>query len=186
MISFLCSHCGAPLRVRPEQAGVLGKCPRCGKAVEAPSDGVTAPTHHGSATFEQTAARDGELDFLAPPQKPDEIGRLGNYRILKRLGQGGMGVVLLAEHLLMQRSVALKVMKKSQAASRENRERFMREARTASKLEHDNVVPIYDVSEDRGVPYIAMKLLVGETLDDRLNRDGILEEEEIVRVGKEI
>jgi serine/threonine protein kinase len=186
MISFLCSHCGAQLRVKPELAGVSAKCPRCGKRVEAPS-GVSNTEQAGpGATFETVTARDGDLDFLAPPQAPDEIGRLGKYRVLKLLGQGGMGLVLAAEDVTLKRAVALKVMKKSQAAFQENRIRFIREARAAAALEHDNVVTIYEVSDEGDVPFIAMKLLVGESLEDRLNREGTLSSEEIIRIGQEI
>src|SRR5436190_15340110 len=101
MISFLCPHCGAQLRVRPESAGARGKCPRCGKPVEAPEDGTAGadrsakPGSGARPTFE-TAGRDDDLSFLAPPEEPGELGRLGHYRVLKVLGQGGMGIVLLA------------------------------------------------------------------------------------------
>jgi serine/threonine protein kinase len=202
MISFLCSHCGTQLRVRPEQAGVRGLCPRCGKPVEAPP--LEGPQHDSSGSGRRPSAsrtpqpagrpaieaaggnRDDELAFLSPPQGPDELGRLGNYRILKVLGSGGMGVVFQAEDVTLQRPVALKVMKKSQAASEVDRERFLREARATAKIEHDHIVTIYQVAEERGVPFIAMKLLIGETLEDRLNREGKLPAEEVIRIGQEI
>src|SRR5262245_8209631 len=125
MISFLCSHCGAQLRVKSELAGVSGKCPRCGKSVEAPTpdaatvqmaSGKSSGAREGNTIESASGGRVPELDFLAPPQSADEIGRLGNYRVQKILGQGGMGLVLLAEDLALKRPVALKVMKKSQAA----------------------------------------------------------------------
>jgi serine/threonine protein kinase len=186
MISFLCSHCGAQLRVRPELAGFSGKCPRCGKRVEAPSGVTRAEQASPGATFENATTRDDGLDFLSPPQAPDEMGRLGKYRVLKLLGQGGMGLVLQAEDVTLKRPVALKVMKKAQAAVQENRVRFLREARAAAQLEHDNVVTIYEVDEDGEVPFIAMKLLLGESLEDRLNREGTLSADDIIRIGQEI
>src|SRR5262249_43227085 len=100
MISFFCPHCGAQLRVRPAWAGAKGKCPRCGKPIEAPedtpsgADRVTERTPKpGSSprpTFE-TAGRDDDLSFLAPAEEVGELGRLSHYRVLKVLGQGGMG-----------------------------------------------------------------------------------------------
>jgi serine/threonine protein kinase len=105
------------------------------------------------------------FDFLAPPQAPDEIGRLGPYRVLEVLGQGGMGVVFRAEDVRLGRSVALKAMLPAMAQWPEARERFLREARAAAALEHDNVVAIFAVDEDRGVPYIAMPLLKGLSLE---------------------
>ena len=110
-------------------------------------------------------------DFLAPPQGPDEIGRLGPYRVLKVLGAGGMGVVFQAEDPALQRLVALKAMLPTLAASASARERFLREARAAAAVEHDHIVAIYQVGEDRGVPFLAMPLLKGEPLDDRLKRE---------------
>jgi serine/threonine protein kinase len=203
MIQFLCSNCGAQLRVSPEKAGSTGKCPRCGQSIEAPLDGGsglgtgTGSGQHSSATtpgprddratFESAGGSSREdLDFLAPAQAPDEIGRLGNYRVLKVLGSGGMGIVFQAEDLKLRRQVALKVMKKSMAQSAVNRGRFMREAVTAASIEHDHIVPIYEINEDRQVPYLAMKLLVGESLEDRLNRVGKLPIDEVLRIGKEI
>jgi serine/threonine protein kinase/formylglycine-generating enzyme required for sulfatase activity/regulation of enolase protein 1 (concanavalin A-like superfamily) len=106
------------------------------------------------------------LDFLGPPQSAGEIGRLGNFRILKVLGQGGMGVVLQAEDTRLGRLCALKVMLSEVARRPEMKERFLREARAAAQIEHDNIVPIFQVDEDRGVPFIAMPFLKGSTLEE--------------------
>ncbi len=201
-INFLCTHCGAPLRVAAQKAARKRKCPRCGRLTEAPTDSASAGPGSSAASgdldppssnplsreaaFEAATPGREEYDFLAPPQEPDEVGRLGNYRILEELGAGGMGIVFKAEDLKLKRQVALKIMKKSQAANPVNRERFEREARAAAAVEHDHIVPIYQVDEDRGVPYLAMKLLVGESLEQRLNRAGKQSPEEILRVGMEI
>jgi serine/threonine protein kinase len=190
MIIFLCSHCGAQLAVMPEQAGTRVMCSECGKPVDAPSpdDGAGAadaplPADPGSG---EVARPERELDYLSPPEGPDELGRLADYRVLKVLGQGGMGVVFLAEDVGLQRPVALKVMKRKQAADPVNRARFLREARAAANIEHDHIVTIYRVGEDRGIPFLAMKLLVGESLEDRITREGKLPPEEIIRIGQEI
>ncbi|MDX1967547.1 MAG: protein kinase, partial [Planctomycetaceae bacterium] len=127
-----------------------------------------------------------EIRFLAPPLLPDEIGRLGQYRILQVLGAGGMGVVFRAEDPRLKRQVALKAMKPAVAASASAKERFLREAQFTAALEHDNIVHIYQVDEDRGVPFIAMQFLRGESLKTRLERVGRLPERDVVRIGKEI
>jgi serine/threonine protein kinase/WD40 repeat protein len=123
---------------------------------------------------------------LAPPQAPDEIGRLGPYRVLRLLGSGGMGVVFLAEDTQLQRQVALKTLLPSLATRPSARQRFLREGRAAAAIEHEHVIPIFQVSEDRGVPFLAMPLLKGESLDDRVRREGRLPLAEVLRIGREI
>jgi formylglycine-generating enzyme required for sulfatase activity/tRNA A-37 threonylcarbamoyl transferase component Bud32 len=124
-------------------------------------------------------------DFLAPAQQADELGRLGSYRVLKVLGAGGMGVVFQAEDATLKRKIALKAMLPSLAADESARQRFLREAQTAAAVEHDHIVPIYQVGEDRGVPFIAMPFLKGESLDKRLKREGTLPIAEVARIGRE-
>src|SRR5262249_38251390 len=97
--------------------------------------------------------------FLSAAEAPDEMGRLGGYRVLRVLGQGGMGIVFEAEDVKLRRRVALKVMRPEAASNPQHRERFLREARTAASVHSDHVCPIYQVGEDRGVPFIAMLLL---------------------------
>jgi predicted Ser/Thr protein kinase len=124
-------------------------------------------------------------DFLSPPQAADEMGRLGAYRVLKVLGAGGMGVVFQAEDPKLNRLVALKAMLPALAASGSNKERFLREARAAAAIEHDHVIPIFQVDEDRGVPFIAMPFLRGEPLEDRLKKQRKLPLDEALRIARE-
>lgn len=123
--------------------------------------------------------------FLAPPEWPDEIGRLGPYRILSVLGQGGMGVVFRAHDPALDRLVALKVMPPRMAAVPTAKERFLREARAAAALKHPHVVTVFQVGEDRGVPFLAMEFLEGEPLDDRIRREGRLPLAEVLCIGRE-
>lgn len=126
------------------------------------------------------------LSFLGPAQSPDEIGRLADYRVLEVVGSGGMGLVLRAEDIKLRRQVALKTMKPSIAESPSAKLRFTREAQATAALEHDHIVPIYQVGEDRGVPFIAMQFLKGESLRSRLDRKTRLSDAEVVRLGKEV
>lgn len=128
---------------------------------------------------------DPELNFLAPPQEPDEIGRLGTYRILKVLGKGGMGMVFLGHDPQLDRAVAVKIMLPKFAANRDAKQRFLREARAAAKLKSDHIVSIYQVSEDRGVPFLAMEYLEGAPLDQFLQGNRRLSVPQIVRIGRE-
>jgi serine/threonine protein kinase/CubicO group peptidase (beta-lactamase class C family) len=139
----------------------------------------TTPAYHGQAS------NPDQWDFLAAPERPDEIGRLGAYRILKVLGAGGMGVVFQAEDPQLKRKLAIKAMLPGLAASGSAKQRFLREAQTAAAIEHDHIVPIFQVGEDRGVIFIAMPFLKGEPLDERLKRDPVLPIAEVLRIGRE-
>ena len=97
------------------------------------------------------------------------ILRIGRYRVLNHLGGGGSAEVYAAEDTLLHRKVALKVLHVDEADSRQSR-RFEREARTASLLNHPNVVTIYDFGREDDVQYIAAELIDGETLRERLER----------------
>ncbi len=94
---------------------------------------------------------------------------LGHYKILDQLGAGGMGVVYRAQDLKLGRQVALKVLPAGNTDSEEAVERFRREARTASALNHPNICTIYGFDEHEGQLYLAMELLDGEPLDRRLS-----------------
>ncbi|MCA9219099.1 MAG: serine/threonine protein kinase, partial [Planctomycetales bacterium] len=87
---------------------------------------------------------------------------------------------------MLKRRVALKVMRPGLASNTASRQRFMREAQAMAALEHEHIVHINQVGEDRGVPFLAMQYLLGETLDDRLNRDGKLTVTDAVRIGREV
>jgi formylglycine-generating enzyme required for sulfatase activity len=127
----------------------------------------------------------GLTDFLAPAEMPDELGRLGGFRILKILGHGGMGVVFVGEDTKLTRKVAIKAMLPHLAGSTSSQQRFLREARAAAALEHDHIVPILQVGEERGAPFIVMPLLKGESLHQRLRREGeqALPVAEVLRIG---
>jgi len=133
-----------------------------------------------------TDASSSFLHFLSPAKSDDELGRLGGYRILSCIGQGGMGLVLLAEDLQLQRKVALKVIKPEVASQADAKDRFLREARTAASIEHDNIVTIFQVGEENGVVYLAMQLLEGEALQERVAREKTMSLRDTVRIAGQI
>ncbi len=99
---------------------------------------------------------------------PASDGRLGNYRLLQRLGMGGMGVVHEAIHVELGRRVALKSIRPERLLTDSARERFWREAKAVSRLDHPNICPVYEVDEANGTPFMAMRLCAGETLQQHI------------------
>lgn len=129
--------------------------------------------------------------FLLPPQDPGEIGRLANFRVMRQIGQGGMGLVFEAEDVDLGRRLALKVMRPTLASELSFRQRFLREARAMAAVEHDHIVSIFQTGSTTGVNgqpvlYLAMPYLHGETLDDRLKRQGHLRPPEAVRIARQV
>lgn len=102
---------------------------------------------------------------------------VGRYRIVEQLGQGGMATVLKAYHAELDRYVAIKVLHPAFLEDSSFLARFQREARLVAKLDHPNIVPIYDYAEHEGRPYLVMKFIEGETLKARLTRAPLSSEE---------
>ncbi len=177
---------GAAAQQSPEEA-VTRLIERLHKLSVPPAIPEIACSDRDSQPAPSSASLTDDLQpILGPSQGPGEIGRLGGYRVLKLLGTGGMGVVFQAEDTRLQRPVALKVMKPVLAASASARQRFLREARATAALSHERVVAIYQVGEDRGIPFLAMECLQGETLNERIKREGRLPAAEVLRIGREI
>lgn len=120
-----------------------------------------------------------------PEQRRDLVGVevSGKYRIKALLGQGGMGAVYEAEHLSIGRIVAMKVLHPKHAQQADAVARLRHEARVAGSIGHPNICETYDLGRlDDGSPYLVMERLIGETLDQRIKREGALPERDIIDV----
>lgn len=147
------------------------------------------------------------LDFLAPTDDPQMLGRFAGYEIVGVIGVGGMGIVMKGFDRTLNRFVAIKALLPSYASSGAARKRFAREARAAAAVVHENVIEIHGVSVDsngtsnhtqkpsqewaaeskpESLPYLVMPYVRGESLQKRLNRSGSLVIDEILRISMQI
>src|SRR5207302_8780283 len=110
----------------------------------------------------------------------------GRYSLERELGRGGMGVVYLAREVRLDRPVAIKLLPPGKAQDASLRERFLREARTAAKLSHPNIIPIFAVDDVGEFVFFAMAYVEGETLTERVRQRGPLAPSEAGRVLREI
>ncbi|HEX5271896.1 MAG TPA: bifunctional serine/threonine-protein kinase/formylglycine-generating enzyme family protein, partial [Gemmataceae bacterium] len=199
--AFLAEACGDDPARRQRLEGLLLAHARAANFLERPpaaapdpdrgaTQALTGTPEPGVAASQTAGGNNGSADdepltFLAPPTRPDSLGRIGHYEVLQVLGRGGFGIVFRAFDEMLQRVVALKVMAPQLAATSPARKRFLREARSSAQVRHENVVQVYEVAE-QPLPYLAMEFIPGETLQQRLNRIGPVEPAEVVRIGRQI
>ena len=102
------------------------------------------------------------------------MDRIAGFEIVRPIGKGGMGVVYLARDETLQRNLAVKILRKDIIGT-EGSERFIREARACSRINHPNIVTVYSAGKHDGDLYIAMELLEGRTLRDTIEEEGKVE-----------
>src|SRR6266705_5081970 len=96
---------------------------------------------------------------------------LSRYRIVSKIGAGGMGEVYLAQDTKLERKVALKILPADVGTNRDRMERFIREAKSAAALSHPNIAQIFEIGEDTGTHFIAMEFIDGQTLREKIHRE---------------
>jgi serine/threonine protein kinase len=159
-----CRRCGTPLQADTP----VGFCPACFSAL---AEGSTVDFQSGSRTTGQ--AIEGWHDVVPLSIRPVPGRAFGPYHIERLLGRGGMGDVYEAEHIEQGRRVALKVLNQ-RLSGRDDRARFLREGQLAASMNHPHTVYIFGSEEIDGIPTIAMELLSGGTLKDRVKEHGPL------------
>lgn len=123
--------------------------------------------------------------YLQPATRTGWLGRLGHYEIEAILGRGAFGIVAKAFDEKLHRVVAIKLMSPELASTSPPRKRFLREARTAAAVTHENIVAIHAVEEEP-IPYLVMEYIPGQTLQQRMDAQGPLEPTEILRIGRQV
>lgn len=163
-----------PLLTRPPESPRyvhLRRCPRCG-AFQPP---------------QQAACEEDGAPLVDVKDDPIVGGTIGAYRVRRVLGQGSMGVVFDAEHALLGRPVAIKVLHAALASDIASIRRFLREARAASRFSHPSLLEVKDLGVlEGGRPFMVMERLSGETLAKKLTRDGALAPRAALLLAREI
>ncbi len=165
--AFLATSCAGDQTLRQEVESLLAYDERAAHFITSPPDEVAT-------------------EMLAAEPLPSPLGKsLGHYRILALLGKGGMGEVYQARDNRLDRTVALKILPTQVAADKERMQRFVREAKAASALNHPHVATIYEIGAADGVSFIAMEYVAGQSLAAKINGQP-LAVNEIVEIGSQI
>jgi len=156
------------------------------KAPPSPAPGPSPISPAPAAAARDPAGQECTTPVSAPAAEGPELQRLGRYNLEREIGRGAMGIVYLGRDTAINRSVAIKAIplasEFSDAELVEARARFFREAETAGRLNHPNIVTIYDVGEERGLAYIAMEYLKGRHLSDHATSNNLLEPRKVLEV----
>ncbi len=139
---------------------------------------VATRTYNGES---DAAHEDAEFSHSESP-----LGKQSEYQIVRVLGRGGYGIVLEAIDSVLQRRVAIKVLKRDLANRESSRRRFIREARAGAAINHPNVVTIHAVDEARDVPFLIMELISGESLRERIRREPKLDLIDVIRISAQV
>jgi serine/threonine protein kinase len=150
--------------------------PRLRTYVQKLGETTTVPTD--PAKLAQFLVRDAMLTYFQAEQLLQGKYKrfsLGKYKVLERLGSGGMGTVFLCEHKLMRRRVAVKVLPFQKAEDKASLDRFMREARAIAAVDHPNIVRAYDLDQDDNLHFLVMEWVDGTNLQDLVKKFGPLD-----------
>jgi serine/threonine protein kinase/formylglycine-generating enzyme required for sulfatase activity len=175
--AFLDRACGGQAALKARVEGLIRTAEEADSLLDNPA------TQIGSDVSGRSSV---SLDFLKPCNTPNSLGCLGGYVVLDVIGRGGMGIVLRAMDSKLNRIVAIKVLVPEFAGSPQARKRFAREAQAAAAVSHDHIVTIHAVDDEGQVPYIVMECVVGQSLQQKIDKCGALGLKEILRIGMQM
>jgi hypothetical protein len=173
----------AASKARPASKGSPIAATRTSGTPPRPATSAPGAPRHGMSP---AAAASPEIAGGVAAARPSDIARLGRYQLEREIGRGAMGVVHLGRDTAINRLVAIKAIPLASEFSEielaEARARFFREAETAGRLNHPNIVTIYDVGEEHGLAYIAMEYLKGRHLSDYASSENLLEPRKVLEL----
>jgi serine/threonine protein kinase len=155
------------------------KCPSCQASVSDDS--------HFCSKCGASLKGEGQTRTIQNPALMFKKGQViaGKYRIIKKIGEGGMGVVYKAQDTKLDRPVALKFLPSELTRDQASKKRFIQEAKAAAALNHPNITIVHEIGEDEGRTFIAMEFIEGQTLRDKIE-SGPLEIEEAVNIAFQV
>jgi formylglycine-generating enzyme required for sulfatase activity/serine/threonine protein kinase len=193
--SYVEQSCGTDARLRVQVEELLKTHAQSSQFLETPAVApnssvaqtlVTETSHADEDSHAELTSAEAEFrKYLQPATRTGWLGRLGHYEIEAILGRGAFGIVAKAFDEKLHRVVAIKLMNPELAATSPPRKRFLREARTAAAVTHENIVAIHAVEEEP-IPYLVMEYIPGQTLQQRMDTQGPLDLAEILRVGQQV
>lgn len=191
---YLCQACGDDVVLRAQVESLLKSHQVTSQVLESSTTAgflVTLDSYSPNDidnNEDKSTESTGESELkrvLKPSTRPGCLGRVAHYEIESILGRGAFGIVTKAYDEKLHRVVAIKFMNPDLAATSPPRKRFLREARTAAAVRHENIVGIHAVEEEP-IPYLVMEYIPGLTLQHRLDQNGPLELLEILRFGQQM
>ncbi len=179
--AFLDEACDDDAELRSQVDDLLNSFGEAGRFLETP-----AVVNQYDLTMTVDNEEPALLDFLAASDAPDSLGRIGQYEVEAVLGRGGAGIVLKAFDPKLKRYVAVKALSPMIAANPVARTRFLREAHATAAVSHPHVATIFAIDEHEKIPFLVMELVDGKTLEQKINEEGCLVLEAILRIGIQI
>ncbi len=195
--AFLDRACGDDANLRKRIEALLEEHERSGEFLSVPAleqivgAQISKPRASNKLidpTTDHLEQKSGEVEFLKylePATRPGWLGRLAHYEIEEILGRGAFGIVAKAFDDKLHRVVAIKILSPELATTSPPRKRFLREARSAAAISHENIVTIHAV-EESPIPYLVMEYVPGKTLQQLMDQNGPLDVTEVLRIGQQI